>query len=179
MKCRTCEQLINDYVGGALSEAQTAAVRAHLAECRACAQLESELSGIVGLVRDIKRLQTSPDFMNGLRGKIHIAQALQERPMRLSIWDRILPVQIARPVAAVAVMALVVVISVGPGPNRNGVDLAQSDYARFCATEHAAHVASPPVENQATEWLDTAPAAWTNDAGANKSKHSDDEGANG
>jgi anti-sigma factor RsiW len=168
MKCQTCTQSINDYIGGTLPEAKAAAVRAHLAECPACAQLATQLSGTVALIREMGIEQTSPDFMDSLRGKIRIAVALQRRPMRLSMWDRILPVQIARPVAAAAVAALVLVISFGPAPRGSSVDLAQTDYAKFCATEHAAYVTGAPVDNQATEWLDTAPVSWTDDAGSGK-----------
>ena len=149
MHCKTCKKLINDYTGGVLAEQRVAEVQAHLAECPECQAAQLELAAAVGLVKGLDRGTTSPDFMRRLRAKIQIAEALERRPPRSGgLWERIVPAKVARPLVLAAVVLLLIVVMVGPGSQSGNVDLAQTDFAKFCAAQHTEYATSPPIKNQ-------------------------------
>jgi anti-sigma factor RsiW len=164
MSCREYEKLIDELVGGTLSGRLENELRAHLAVCPDCAAAHAELAAVVDLVKSAAREETSAEFAALVRAKLRLAESLERRPVRrASIWERILPGHVARPLAVAALAVLLVVMAVGPGmrPSPDTVDLAQTAFAQFCTTEHIESTASPPIANQAIEWLDSTPIEWS------------------
>jgi len=51
MNCEKCQDLISDFVDGALSQTDQATLNLHLEECLDCAGVRSDLESIVGFCR--------------------------------------------------------------------------------------------------------------------------------
>jgi anti-sigma factor RsiW len=70
MNCEKCHGLINDFVDGALSQADQATLNSHLEECLDCAGVRSDLESIVGFCRTHRGEYAAP-------------------PNELALWQRI------------------------------------------------------------------------------------------
>ena len=70
MNCEKCQDLISDFVDGALSQADQATLNSHLEECLDCAGVRSDLQSIVGFCRTHRGEYAGP-------------------PNELALWQRI------------------------------------------------------------------------------------------
>ena len=52
MNCEKCQELLSDFLDGALSREEQSLMRAHFEECRSCFTTHEELNGIVGFCRE-------------------------------------------------------------------------------------------------------------------------------
>ncbi len=60
MNCEKCQDLISDFVDGALSQEDQARLNLHLEECLGCADVRNDLQGIVGYCRDHRGEYAAP-----------------------------------------------------------------------------------------------------------------------
>ncbi len=67
MDCRQFEQLISEYLDGALSEERAEAFVAHLFSCAACRALLEDVQAALELCRSVEEVEPSPDLDERLR----------------------------------------------------------------------------------------------------------------
>jgi hypothetical protein len=60
MNCEKCQDLISDFVDGALSHEEQSTLSAHLEECLHCADVRNDLESIVGFCRTHRGEYTAP-----------------------------------------------------------------------------------------------------------------------
>jgi anti-sigma factor RsiW len=87
MTCAELEILLCDYADGALSAAERTALEAHLADCKACAELAADVAGVAAFLERVPQIDPPPELLTRIvhhapRGAQPIAE---ERP---SWWRR-------------------------------------------------------------------------------------------
>ena len=60
MNCEKCQDLISDFLDGALSHEDQSTLNAHLEECLQCAAVRNDLQSIVGFCRTHRGEYTAP-----------------------------------------------------------------------------------------------------------------------
>jgi anti-sigma factor RsiW len=66
MNCEKCQDLISDFLDGALSHQDQSTLSAHLEECLHCADVRNDLQAIVGFCRTHRGEYTAPPNENAL-----------------------------------------------------------------------------------------------------------------
>jgi len=127
MNCEKCQDLLSDYVDGALGNRERAALAAHLGACPACAEVREELRSIVVAARATREYAAAPPDERALWLRIReavereevfapaAASAAASSRARAGFWSRLLDrrwefslPQLASGVAALAVAVAVV-----------------------------------------------------------------------
>ncbi len=60
MNCEKCQDLISDFLDGALSREDQTTLNSHLEECLGCADVRNDLQSIVGFCQDQRGEYTAP-----------------------------------------------------------------------------------------------------------------------
>ncbi len=122
MNCEKCQELLSDYLDGALGNGERAALAAHLGSCLACADVREELRSIVAVAHASREQLVAPPDGRALWLRIREAVEREESFVAApsvvaheSFWARLftrrwelsLP-QLASGVAAIAVAAALV-----------------------------------------------------------------------
>jgi len=74
MKCRPVQNLLSEYIDGALDEKKASDVRRHIDRCARCRTLFKELSGIVQLLHELPCVKPPGDFAG------EVSRRLESRP---------------------------------------------------------------------------------------------------
>ena len=108
MDCRQFRKLHGLLVDDTLSGEETSLMRAHLADCPSCAQVDARLRRALMLARSVPRLEPSPEFQRRLAARLAAERFVWNAPARAFGWNR------WRTAAALALLAAgVAVTSVG------------------------------------------------------------------
>jgi hypothetical protein len=126
MRCHKVQGLLPDYIGDELFLKKREQVEGHLKECSACQAELAALQGVWdGLVRQSLPSQ-GEEFWHGFTARVmkdvrkrRLTPAKKRMPLLLPGWRVLLPAA----GAAAAVIALVIVLTGGPGtvPNEQGI----------------------------------------------------------
>lgn len=126
MNCEKCQELLSDYLDGALPHGERARVAAHLGGCPACAEVREELRDIVASARASREQLTAPADSQALWLRIREAVEQEEsfapaavaapsraRAARAGFWARLLEKrwEFSLPQLASGVAALVVAVA--------------------------------------------------------------------
>ena len=94
MNCEKCQDLISDFLDGALSHEDKSTLSAHLEECLACADVRNDLQSIVGFCRTNRGEYAAPPNENALwlriRNMIETGEstaAAAPSPARSKFWS--------------------------------------------------------------------------------------------
>jgi len=122
MNCEKCQELIHDFVDGALSREDSATLNAHLEDCLSCSDVRNDLQSIVSFCQQNRGQYVAPPNERGLwlriRNVIEAEQiaptvAAPATPVRRSIWPAWLnrSWELSVPQLTAAFAAIVVVAS--------------------------------------------------------------------
>ncbi len=130
MNCEKCQELLSDFLDGALNHSEHAAVGAHVASCPACAVAREDFHSIIAAARDARgRLFAPPDeralwlrVRNTIEAELNeqqrvaaaVASASAAREARASFLTRLMNKRwaLSLPQLTAAVAAIVVGVSV-------------------------------------------------------------------
>ena len=129
MNCEKCQDLISDFLDGALSHEDQTTLNAHLVECLECAEVRNDLQSIVGFCRTHRGEYAAPPNENALWLRIRnmietgtSAEAIAPAPVRRNFWSnwvgRSWELSFPQLAASVAVIVLVVSLSTVVGLRR-------------------------------------------------------------
>ena len=120
MNCEKCQNLISDFLDGALSQEDQTTLNAHLGECLACADVRNDLQSIVGFCRTQHGEYAAPPNAQALWQRIRnmieadaSAGAVAPAPTRRSLWSNWVgrSWELSFPQLAAAAAAIVLVVS--------------------------------------------------------------------
>jgi len=120
MNCEKCQDLISDFLDGALSHEDNRTLNAHLEECLECADVRNDLQSIVGFCRTNRGEYAAPPnevaLWQRIRNSIESgagAVALDSSPVRQSFWSNWFnrSWELSFPQLAAAAAAIVLVVS--------------------------------------------------------------------
>jgi hypothetical protein len=120
MNCEKCQDLISDFLDGALSHQDQTTLNAHLEECLACADVRNDLQSIVGFCRTHRGEYAAPPNEMALWQRIRntiesgaSAVALDPAPVRQSFWSNWFTRswELSFPQLAAATAAIVLLVS--------------------------------------------------------------------
>ena len=118
MNCEKCQDLISDFLDGALSHEDQTKLNAHLGECRDCAEVRNDLQSIVGFCRTHQGEYAAPPNENAMwlrvRNLIETdSAAAAPLPVRRSFWSNWASRswELSFPQLAAATAAIVLVVS--------------------------------------------------------------------
>ena len=95
MNCEKCQNLLSDFLEGALSDGERAAVSAHLELCPACAAARADFLSIIGAAAEAHEHLYAPADEHALwlrvRGSVEAdRRALAASAARAGFWSRLL-----------------------------------------------------------------------------------------
>ena len=64
--CRISEERLSEYLDGKLSPAEASAFTVHAAGCPSCAQLVTQVGGMVGQLHQLEEIETPPDLVRNI-----------------------------------------------------------------------------------------------------------------
>ena len=120
MNCDKCQDLISDFLDGALSHEDQTTLNAHLEECLGCAAVRNDLQSIVGFCRTHRGEYEAPPNERALWQRISnmietgaSAATVAPAPGRRSIWSNWVgrSWELSFPQLAASVAAIVLVVS--------------------------------------------------------------------
>ena len=120
MNCEKCQDLVSDFLDGALSQEDQTMLNAHLGECLECADVRNDLQSIVGFCRTQRGVYVAPPNEQALWQRIRnmieagaspIAAA--PAPARRNLWSNWAgrSWELSFPQLAASVAAIVLVVS--------------------------------------------------------------------
>jgi hypothetical protein len=95
MNCEKCQDLLSDFLDGALGHAEHAAVGAHLAACHACDAARADFNAIIAVARDARGQLFAPPDERALWLRVRNTVEAETRPAALSaasgagFWSRL------------------------------------------------------------------------------------------
>ena len=127
MNCEKCQELLSDYLDGALGDEQHQLLSAHLEACLECFHVRSELDQIVSFCRDARGQYDAPPNERALWLRIRntieasvpattaSAQVSGASRARLGWWDRLMDRhwELSLPQLAAAVSVIVIAVALG------------------------------------------------------------------
>ena len=116
MNCEKCQDLIGDFLDGALAHEDQATLNAHLEECLGCADVRNDLAAIVGFCRDHRGEYSAPPNEKALWLRIRNmieAGATSPAPAQKSTWSSWVSRswELSFPQLAASAAAIVLVVS--------------------------------------------------------------------
>jgi hypothetical protein len=122
MNCEKCQDLISDFLDGALSHEDRITLNLHLEECLGCAEVRDDLQAIVGFCQAHRGEYSAPPNEKALWQRVRImieagasSGAVAATPARRNLWTnwagRSWELSFPQLAASVAVIALVVSLS--------------------------------------------------------------------
>ena len=120
MNCEKCQDLISDFLDGALSHEDQTTLNAHLGECLECADVRNDLQSIVGFSRTLRGDYAAPPNQQALWQRIRnmieadaSAVAVAPAPAWRRLWSNWVgrSWELSFPQLAASVAAIVLVVS--------------------------------------------------------------------
>src|SRR6267378_243491 len=94
MNCEKCQDLVSDFLDGALSQEDQTMLNAHLGECLECADVRNDLQSIVGFCRTQRGVYVAPPNEQALWQRIRnmieagtSPVAAAPAPARRNLWS--------------------------------------------------------------------------------------------
>ena len=153
MNCEKCQDLISDFLDGALSHEDQTKLNAHLGECLECAGVRNDLQSIVGFCRTQHGEYAAPPNEQALWQRIRNmieadASAVAVAPVRRGLWSNWVgrSWELSFPQLAASVAAIVLVVSLttvvgflrltGGGSAKPGVTSGPATLSASAASVH-------------------------------------------
>jgi hypothetical protein len=119
MNCEKCQDLLSDFLDGALGHAEHAAVGAHLAACPACDAARSDFNAIIAVARDARGQLFAPPDERALWLRVRNTVEAEPRPALAAaaasagFWSRLFGKrwELSLPQLAAGVACLVVAVA--------------------------------------------------------------------
>jgi anti-sigma factor RsiW len=116
MNCEKCQDLISDFLDGALSHEDQTTLNVHLKECLECADVRNDLQSIVGFCRTHRGEYAAPPNPTALWQRVRNmieSGANLDAPVRRSFWSNWVSRswELSFPQLAAATAAIVLVVS--------------------------------------------------------------------
>ena len=129
MNCEKCQDLISDFLDGALSQEDQSTLNTHLEECLGCASVRNDLQSLVGFCRTQRGQYSAPPNEKALWLRVRNVIEAEARtgtaaagPARRNFWanwlSRSWELSFPQLAAAAAVIILVVSLSTAVGLRR-------------------------------------------------------------
>jgi len=121
MNCEKCQDLLSDFLDGALGHAEHAAVGAHLAACSDCDAARADFNAIIAVARDARGQLFAPTDERALWLRVRNTVEAESRPVReasaaeagAGFWSRLFGKrwELSLPQLAAGVACLVAVVA--------------------------------------------------------------------
>lgn len=132
MNCEKCQDLISDFLDGALNNEDQSTLSVHLEECLQCADVRNDLQAILGFCRTQRGEYTAPPNEKALWQRIRnmieagagsaVATSTSGKPSRSNLWKewtgRSWELSFPQLIASAAVIVLVVALATIVGLRR-------------------------------------------------------------
>jgi len=118
MNCEKCQDLLSDFLDGALGHTEHAAVGAHLAACHSCDSARADFNAIIAVARDARGQLFAPPDERALWLRVRNTVEAETRPVRAAaaragFWSRLFGKrwEFSLPQLAAGVASLVVAVA--------------------------------------------------------------------
>jgi len=128
MNCEKCQNLVSEFIDGSLNRNDYKLLQAHFDECLECAEVQKDLSTIVGFCRDHRGEYDAPAneralwlrISNSVEGEISSRSLASAAPgrRRLGFLDRTWELSFSQLTASVAAIVIVVALGTVAGLRR-------------------------------------------------------------
>ena len=114
MVCTQCQELLSDYIDGALELGEQVNIERHLADCDSCRAVRDDFLQIVHFSHQLPLQSPSPALWTRIRSDVDsLPSGVWSRPQRWLARIRTLNFNLSIPQLAAGAAALVVVVSIG------------------------------------------------------------------
>jgi len=114
MVCTQCQELLSEYIDGALELGEQVNIERHLADCESCRAVRDDLLQIVHFSNQLPLQSPSPALWTRIRSDVDsLPSGVWSRPQRWLARIRTLNFNLSIPQLAAGAAALVVVVSIG------------------------------------------------------------------
>jgi anti-sigma-K factor RskA len=114
MVCTQCQEILSEYIDGALELGEQVNIERHLADCESCRAVRDDLLQIVHFSHQLPLQSPSPALWSRIRSDVDsLPSGLWSRPQRWLARIRALNFNLSIPQLAAGAAALVVVVSIG------------------------------------------------------------------
>ena len=165
MVCTQCQELLSDYIDGALELGEQVNIERHLADCEPCRAVRDDLLQIVHFSHQLPLQSPSPALWSRISSDVESLQSgVWSRPQRWLARIRSLNFNLSIPQLAAGAAALVIVISVGVivsqdskkidpvGPSVAQAEVTPLSSADLQQLEKQISTLSETVEQKKTSW---------------------------
>jgi anti-sigma-K factor RskA len=113
MFCTQCQEILSEYIDGALELGEQVNIERHLADCESCRAVRDDLLQIVHFSHQLPLQSPSPALWSRIRSDVDsLPSGVWSRPQRWLARIRVLNFNLSIPQLAAGAAALVVVVSV-------------------------------------------------------------------
>jgi anti-sigma-K factor RskA len=124
MVCTECQEILSEYIDGALELGEQVNIERHLADCEPCRAMRDDLLQIVHFSHQLPLQSPSPALWSRIRSDVDSLQTgVWSRPQRWLARVRSLNFNLSIPQLAAGAAALVVVVSLSAILSRDGHSL--------------------------------------------------------
>lgn len=114
MVCTQCQEILSEYIDGALELGEQANIERHLADCESCRAVRDDLLQIVHFSHKLPLQSPSPALWSRIRSDVDaLPSGMWSRPVRWLSRIRALNFNLSIPQLAAGAAALVVIVSIG------------------------------------------------------------------
>jgi putative zinc finger protein len=114
MVCTQCQELLSEYIDGALELGEQVNIERHLADCDSCRAVRDDFLQIVHFSHQLPLQSPSPALWTRIRSDVDsLPSGVWSRPQRWLARIRTLNFNLSIPQLAAGAAALVVVVSIG------------------------------------------------------------------
>lgn len=113
MVCTQCQELLSEYIDGALELGEQVNIERHLADCDSCRAVRDDFLQIVHFSHKLPLQSPSPALWSRIRSDVDLQEDVWSRPRRWLARIRSLNFNLSIPQLAAGAAALVIIISAG------------------------------------------------------------------
>lgn len=113
MVCTQCQELLSEYIDGALELGEQVNIERHLADCDSCRAVRDDFLQIVHFSHKLPLQSPSPALWSRIRSDVDLREDVWSRPRRWLARIRSLNFNLSIPQLAAGAAALVIIISAG------------------------------------------------------------------
>lgn len=90
MKCKTLHKKLIFFLEGDFPENEVNEMKAHLAECDACAAFAEEMKKTLGVIQTEKSPEVNPFFYTRLKARMENEEFQEKQRIGFPVWEKVL-----------------------------------------------------------------------------------------
>lgn len=155
MVCTECQEILSEYIDGALELGEQVNIERHLADCESCRAVRDDLLQIVHFSHQLPLQSPSPALWSRIRSDVDsLHTGVWSRPQRWLARVRALNFNLSIPQLAAGAAALVVVVSLSAIVSQRGNGSLQSLQSAAPSVASAANADVTPLSSSDFQQLE-------------------------